>query len=544
MATGAVSALEFSTSTGHNPVLFGERGMPAKRIPMHKIEQILRLRHDSNLSFEQIARACGLSKGVVAKYLKLAEQHQIGWPLPTGMDAAELQRRLLAQTKAPVWFIEPDYPTIHTELKRKGVTLQLLWQEYVEIHGDRGYRYTQFCEKYRQWRARQKRSMRQRHYAGEKMFIDYCGPTVGIIDQATGEVRRAQIFVAVLGASSYTYAEATWSQGLPDWIASHQRAFRFFGGVPELLIPDNLKAGVTRADRYDPLVNATYQEMAQHYRTAILPARPRKPKDKPKAEIGVQVVERWILARLRHHTFFSLHELNVEIRALLTELNERPFQKLPGSRRSQYEALDAPALRPLPESPYVFAEWKRVRPGIDYHVEFDGHFYSVPHGYSGHSLDLRATATTVECFHGNERVAAHGRARGGGFTTRPDHMPAAHRHHLEWTPSRFLRWAADIGDSTHAIVEWQLTHRPHPEHGYRRCLGLLRHAKRYGVARLEAACKRALHANAPSYRSVTSILSQGLDREPLPDDDAAQSELPPHENVRGADYYREEDASC
>ena len=513
--------------------------MPAKRIPMHKIHEVLRLRYDAGLSHSQIARACSLSKGVVSKYLSLARAKDIGWPLPAEMDDAELVHQLLPERTAPERFVEPDYAEIHQELKRKGVTLQLLWSEYTATHGSKAYRYSQYCEHYRQWRKRQKRSMRQRHLAGEKLFIDYCGPTVDVIDRSSGEVRRAQIFVAVLGASSYTYAEATWSQALADWIAAHQRAFRFFGGVPELLVPDNLKSGVNRADRYDPEPNATYLEMARHYRTAILPARPYKPKDKAKAELGVQVVERWILARLRHHTFFTLSELNRHIRDLLVVLNERPFQKLPGSRRSQFESLDLPALKSLPASPYTYAEWKRVKPGIDYHVEYDKHFYSVPHRFVGQVLEVRATASTIECFDKGQRIASHVRARAVGFTTQSEHMPAAHRAHQDWSPSRFLRWAEAIGPSSYAVVQWQLTNRPHPEHGYRRCLGLLNHAKRYGKQRLEAACTRALSINSPSYRSVTSILKQGLDQQPLPDTQSStpQTELPLHDNVRGPDYY-------
>ena len=505
---------------------------------MHKIYEVLRLRHDAGLSFAQIARACGLSKGVVSKYLVLAKSQGLTWPLPPGMDEATLLRRLAPAPTTPSQFVEPDYVEIHTELKRKGVTLTLLWSEYAQTHGSQGYRYSQFCEHYRRWRSRQKRSMRQRHRAGEKLFIDYCGPTVGVVERTTGEVRAAHIFVSVLGASSYTYAEATWSQGLADWIASHQRAFQFYGGVPGLLVPDNLKSGVTRADRYDPQPNATYLEMAQHYRTAILPARPYKPKDKAKAEIGVQVVERWILARLRHHTFFTLGELNRHIWDLLVGLNERPFQKLAGSRRSLFDSLDLPVLKSLPDSPYTYAEWKRVKPGIDYHVEYDKHFYSVPHRYVGQRLDLRATATTIECFDKGQRIASHPRSRSGGFTTQAEHMPAAHRKHQDWSPSRFLRWAKSIGPSTYAVVDWQLTHRPHPEHGYRRCLGLLSHAKRYGAPRLEAACTRALHIGSPSYQSVTSILKQGLDQTPLPEANNADTPLlPAHDNVRGPDYY-------
>ncbi len=511
--------------------------MPTKKVPMKKIHEVLRLHYEANLSHRKIARACGMSKGVVSKYLALAKARGIPWPLPAGWDESELEARLHPALEKPARFVEPDFPATHQELKRKDVTLQLLWSEYATAHGTQAYRYSQFCHHYRQWQARQKRSMRQVHKAGEKLFIDYCGPTVPVVDGSTGEIRQAQVFVAVLGASSYTFAEATWSQKLPDWIASHQRAFRFFGGLSELLVPDNLLSGVSRACRYAPEPNETYQELARHYGTAILPARPYKPKDKAKAEVGVQVVERWILARLRHHTFFSLAELNQAIAGLLTELNERPFQKLPGCRRSAFESLDQPALKPLPAVAYEYAEWKQAKPGIDYHVEVDKHYYSVPHRWVGQMLDVRATATTVEVFHKGQRVASHPRARKRGFSTLPEHMPKAHREHREWSPGRFLNWAREIGPCTLEVVKRQLEDRPHPEHGYRSCLGLLSHARRYSKPRLEAACERALRIHSPSYRSVTSILKQGLDQQPLPQDEEAQGELPLHSNVRGPGYY-------
>jgi transposase len=505
---------------------------------MHKIQEVLRLRFEAGLSLAQIARACGLSKGVVSKYLSLAEAKGIGWPPPADLDPAKLSEVLMPPRAAPGRFVEPDYGEMHQELKRKGVTLQLLWSEYVAIHGEQAWRYSQYCEHYRQWRKRQKRSMRQRHRAGEKLFIDYCGPTVPIVEGRTGEILDAHVFVAVLGASNYTYAEATWSQSLSDWIAAHQRAFAFFGGVPELLVPDNLKSAVSQASRYDPTPNRSYLEMARHYRTAILPARPYKPKDKAKAEVAVQVVERWILARLRHHTFFSLVELNRAIRELLSDLNERPFQKLPGSRRSQFEALDQPALKPLPEDTYLYADWKWVKPGLDYHVEYKGHYYSVPQRLVGQALEIRVTAEIVEVFHKGDRVASHARSHRGGFTTCSEHMPSSHRAHQEWSPRRFLNWAGNIGPSTYKVVEWQLTNRPHPEHGYRRCLGLLNLSRRYGKARLEAACTRTLALGIVNYKSVASILKQGLDQlSPPGQEEPPQVQLPLHDNVRGADYY-------
>lgn len=511
--------------------------MPRERVPMRKIRDVLRLRHEAGLSHEKIARAVGISKGAVAKYLSLSQARGLSWPLPEDLDDTALERLLFPVAETPVRLVEPDFSAIHQELKRKGVTLQLLWSEYATTHGERAYRYSRYCDLYRAWAGRQKRSMRQLHQAGEKLFIDYCGPTMEVVDPTSGEIRHVQIFVAVLGASSYTYAEATWTQGLPDWIASHQRAFAFFGGVPALLVPDNLRSAVSRPCRYAPEPNETYQELARHYATAILPARPYKPQDKAKAEVGVQVVERWILARLRHHTFLSLDQLNGAIAKLLVELNERPFQKLPGSRKSAFESLDRPALKPLPASRYDYAEWKQAKVGIDYHVEVGRHYYSVPHRLVGQRLDVRASTALVEVFHKGSRVASHPRKPKGGFTTHPEHMPKSHQRHQSWTPGRFMNWAADIGPCTLEVVKRQLTERPHPEHGYRACLGLLNLAKRFSRPRLEDACERALALGSPSYRSIQSILDNGLDRQPQPSATTEQGELPLHTNVRGPGYY-------
>ena len=504
---------------------------------MKQIIEVLRLKFEAKLSHEKIARACGVSKGAVSHYVSLARAKGLGWPLPEGMDTAALEALLFPAREASSDRVEPDYFQIHQELKRKGVTLQLLWSEYAAIHGAKAYRYSRYCDLYRQWRARQKRSMRQQHRAGEKLFIDYCGPTMDIIDRHSGEVRQAQIFVGVLGASSYTFAEATWTQSLADWIASHQRMLRFFGGVPALLVPDNLKAAVDKACRYAPKVNDSYAEMAAHYSTAVLPARPYKPKDKAKAEVAVQVVERWILARLRHRQFFSLAELNQAIATLLPALNERPFQGRRESRRDLFETLDQPALKPLPDDDYEFAQWRRAKPGIDYHVQVGKRFYSVPHALVGQWLDLRITANTLEVMHKGKRVASHARQAPGRYSTQPEHMPKSHRAHRDWSPGRFMNWAADIGPCTLQVVKQQLQDRPHPEHGYRACLGLLNLSRRYDRQRLEKACERALAIHSASYQSITSILKQGLDQQPLEAVDDSQQDLPLHTNVRGAGYY-------
>ena len=501
---------------------------------MRKIKEVLRLKHDAGLSHEKIARAVGLSKGAVAKYVSLAAACGIGWP-PTCTEV-ELEAQLYPAA-APIGADRalPDFAVMHNELKRKGVTLQLLWSEYVAAVGGKAYRYSQYCQHYRDWRARQRRSMRQVHLAGEKLFLDYAGPTVPVVAPSTGEIRQAQIFVAVLGASSYTYAEASWTQSLPDWIGSHVRALSFFGGSSALWVPDNLRSAVSQASRYDPTPNPTYAEMARHYGAAILPARPYKPKDKAKVEVGVQVVERWILARLRHHRFFSLAELNAAIRGLLDELNQRPFQKQPSSRAECFKALDPPALKPLPAQPYEYAEWRVARPGIDYHLDIDQRLYSVPHTLAGERLEVRLSASTVEVFHKGARVAVHPRHGPSRHATQPEHMPKSHRAHAQWSPGRFMNWATDIGPATLAVVRHQLKERPHPEHGYRACLGLLNHARHYGKPRLEAACQRALVIGAPTYRSITSILDKGLDQQASSEPESTP--LPAHGNVRGAGYY-------
>ena len=516
--------------------------MSAKGVSMYKIKDILRLHFEAKLSQHQIAASLQLSAGVINKYITLAKTADIHWPLPDAISDKALRLLLKPHsihTKI-ARYLEPDYASLYQELKHKGVTLLLLWQEYESTHGKNAYRYAQFCTKYRQWQQRQKPSMRQIHRAGEKLFIDYCGPTVDIIDPATGEIRPAQIFVAILGASNYTYAEATWDQTLPNWIASHVRAFNFLGGVPTLLVPDNLKAAITKACRYDPKVNQTYADLAAHYGTAILPARPYKPKDKAKVENAVLVVERWILAKLRHATFLGLSALNAAIKALLADLNNRPFKKLPGTRLSQFEAIDKPALKPLPARPYEMATFLVARVHLDYHIEVDKHYYSVPYQLVKEVLQLRLTSSTIECFHEGVRIASHVRSyRNNKHTTLTEHMPKAHQKYLEWSPERFLNWAIEIGPFTRHVIQLLLEKQVHPEQGYRSCLGILTLAKRYTSSRLEAACQRALEIGAPRRRSIVSILDKNLERLPLPGMTQASPQMNAHENIRGAAYYQD-----
>ena len=514
--------------------------MPRKRVAMRQVREVLRLKWACDLSDRQIAQSLRISRPTVAEYVRQAQRAGLSWPLPDTLDDAGLKRELaaaldpIAASSRPM----PDWATLHQELKRKGVTLFLLWQEYKTQYPD-GVEYSWFCESYRKWARKLDVVMRQRHQAGEKLFVDYAGQTIPVVDPSSGEVREAAIFVAVLGASNYTYAEATWSQSLPDWIGSHVRAFEAFGGVPQVLVPDNLKAAVTRAHRYEPELNRTYADMAQHYGVAVVPARAARPQDKAKVEVGVQVVERWILARLRHHTFFSLSALNHAIRALQVALNARPFKKLPGSRHSVFESLERPALRPLPAQPYDYAEWKLVRVNIDYHVEIEGHYYSVPYVLVKRQLEARLSARVVELFDQGKRVASHRRSsQKGRHTTVSAHMPKAHQHYAEWTPQRLTRWAARSGEATAEVVERILTSRPHPQQGFRSCLGIMRLGKRYGDDRLEAACRRAIVIGSCSYKSLESILKKDLDRQPLPGAPPLDPEPIAHRNIRGPQYYR------
>ena len=421
-------------------------------------------------------------------------------------------------------------------MKMPGVTLQLLWEEY-QRGCELAFKYTSFCVKYRAWALTLKRSMRQTHIAGERLFVDYAGQTMPVIDAGTGEIHRAQIFVAVMGASNLTYACATPTQTTADWVGAIMNALEFIGGVPRLIVPDQARALIARPDRYEPEANRVVEELSDHYEVTVLPARPAHPRDKPKVEVGVQVVERWILARLRHRQFFSLAELNTAISELLVDLNNRPFKKLPGCRRSAFESMDRPALRPLPIRRMTIAQFKKARVNIDYHVELDGHYYSVPHRLVRAEVELRITATTVEVFAGRNRVAMHlYSAKVGDHTTIGHHMPASHRAHRDWTPAKLIGWGERIGPSCGAVVRWQMEHRPHPEQGYRSCLGLLQLSRRFGAERLEAACARALEIRSRTYRSINSILRAGLDKQPVAAP-PAHAPMPVHPNVRGPNYY-------
>jgi transposase len=512
--------------------------MPAKRkLTMRQLRQMLRLSRDG-VSVRDIAERLGIARSTVQENLKRAEQAGLSWPLPGALTDEALEGRLFAragvkqgQRRRP----EPHWADAVVELRKPGVTLQILWEEYRAVHPN-GYGYSRFCELFRSFEGRLSPTMRQDHVAGDKVFVDYSGKKIAIVDPGTGEIRQAEIFVAVLGASNFTYAEATWTQQLPDWIGAHGRMFRVFGGVPRLIVPDNLKSGVNRASFYDPEINRSYGMMAAHYGVGVLPARPRKPKDKAKVENGVRFAQACILGRLRHQTFFSLAEANAAIAGACDRINDHVVRRLGVSRRHLFETVERPALAPLPADDYEFAEWRFARVGTDYHVEYESFFYSVPHGLIREQVDLRATSRTIEIFHRGQRVAAHQRRYGGRrHGTDPDHMPSSHRRYADWTPDRFRRWAASVGPQTEGLIIAILAHRPHPEQGFRTCLGVLRLLRDLEPSRAEVVSARALQIGALTYKSIASILANRLAAKPARDPEPTA--ILEHANLRGPGYF-------
>ena len=511
--------------------------MPRPHTAMRKIRDVLRLRFGEGLSLRLVSASLNIPFTTAGDLLRRAEAAGIKWPIPPGLDDAALEALLYKRAEPPAGARAlPEWKEAQKELHKPGVTLMLLWLEYRETYPE-GYSYSQFCEHYRSWRKRVDVVMRQEHKAGEKLFVDFPGDKLPIYDAKSGILDfEAEVFVAVLGASSYVYAGAISSQQIDDWVLAHIRTFEALSGCPAIVVCDNLRSGVTRAHRYEPDVNATYQDMAAHYGVAVIPARAYKPRDKAKVEAGVLLVERWILARLRKQRFTSLAEANVEIARLAAWVNARPFKKLDGSRQSLFDEIDKPALRPLPPQRYETAHFKPAKANIDYHIELDRHYYSVPYIYAGEVLDTRTTSGTVEIFRQGKRIASHVRSRRPGYTTDPAHMPESHRRHAEWTPSRIAAWCRRTGPATAELAEVIMATRTHPEQGFRSCLGIIRLGDKYGVERLEKACARALVVKAHSYKSVQSILKTGLDQKPLPEQSGGRAH-PEHANVRGPGYY-------
>ena len=512
--------------------------MATERLPMRKVREILRQKLELRRTNREVAASVGKSAGVVSTTLTRAKAVGLDWTTARALTEEELEDRLYGprsckRSERPL----PNPVHIHLELRRVGVTLELLHLEYLQQNPD-GYKYTKFCEVYREWAARRAPTMRQVHVAGEKCFVDYSGKRPHIVDADTGECIDVELFVGVLGSSNLTFARATRTQQVHDFIGAHLVMFERFGGVSRIVVPDQLRSGVSKPCWYEPAVQRTYEEMAQHYGTVIVPARPRHPRDKAKVEVAVQVAQRWILARIRNETFYSLEALNERIDELCAELNERTMKTYGASRRELFERYERASLQALPASRYECAEFAWPKMNIDYHVDFDGHHYSVPFQQNREKVEVRATFTTVEILLRGKRIASHPRSRvRGGFSTKPEHMPSSHRAHAEWSPSRLVGWAASVGEQTAKLVESILNDRPHPEQGYRSCLGILRLSKKYGHERLEAACASALAVGARSYRHVESTLVHGLDRLKESDDSATTVHRAPHANVRGRDYY-------
>lgn len=511
--------------------------MAREMLSMRKLSEVLRLSLEQKISVRQIARSCCLARSTVSDYLGRSRAAGLGWPLPEGLDEDGLERLLFPVREASGERPALDMVYLRNEMRKKSMTLQLLWEEY-RSHNPDGYGYSQFCQLYGNWLGRQAVSLRQEHRAGEKLFVDFAGDTIPIMDPLTGMITEAQLFVAVLGCSNYTYAEVTATQQLPDWIGAQVHALEDIKGVPVVVVPDNTKTAVKSPCWYDPDINLTYQEMAEHYGFAVVPARTRKPKDKAKVEGGVLIAERWILARLRHHTFFSIAEANEAVRRLLDGMNAKRFKKLPGCRKSVLEEMERPVLKPLPERRYEFAEWKYVAVSIDYHVEVDGHYYSAPYGLIKQRLTARITRDGVELLHKGKRVAAHVRShQKGRHTTLLEHRPPAHQHLMEWPPERIISWAGTIGPACAEVVKQIMAGRPLVEHGYRPCMGVIRLGKHYGNDRLERACIKALKLNIASYKRIENMLRNGKDRVPLPEE-PAPCPVGGHANIRGAEYYQ------
>lgn len=518
--------------------------MAQQSLAMNEIKEVFRLKFELKQSNRSIAQSLGIGRSTVGDYVARFNKVGLSWPLPADMSHSQIMNQLFCRPEVvgPVHSKPlPDFKAMYLDLKRKGVTLMLLWDEYRMEHPD-GYSYTQFCEHYKRWQWHLSVVMRQEHVAGDKMFVDYSGLTVPVIDRQTGEVRMAEIFVAVLGASNYTYAEASFSQDSRSWIMSHVRALEYFGGVPRAMVPDNLKSAVTRPCRYSPLINQNYYDMATYYGSCVMPARVRKPRDKAKAEGGVCLVQRWILARLRHRVFFSLEELNAAIAELLIKLNNKPMQKIKKSRREIFEEVEKAALLPLPSQSYQFTELHKVRVNIDYHFEVEKHYYSAPHALKGEPLDVRVTQNIVEAFLDGKRVVAHKRSyRPYKFTTLKEHMPPSHQHHAQWSPERVIRWGHNIAPNVGLVCEVIVAKKKHPEQGCRSALGVIRFEKKYGKERLIKACERAMVLRSASYNTVKMILENKTENAPLPQESLPFAPtLSRHENIRGAIYYQHE----
>lgn len=505
---------------------------------MKQIKELCRLHLVHKLTRRAIARACCMSASTAQGYIQRLDSLGLDWSRLEAMGQEELEgllrgRRPKEKAAAKP---EPDLQYIAREMKKPGVTLQLLWEEYRESHPD-GYGRTQFYGLCRDWMKDTWPTMRLQHKAGDKMFVDFSGVKASYRDPATGQVIEAELYVAVLGASSYTFACAVASQKVPDFIGATIKALEFFGGAPNCVVIDNLKSGVTHACYWDPEINQAFAEMARHYGVVVLPTRVSKPKDKAKVESGVLNAQRRILAALRNREFFNLQELNAAISQEVTKLNARPMQVTGRSRRELFEELEKAQLKALPPVRFSISQWKKAKVHIDYHVDVEKTYYSVPYGLIGKIVEIQYDQRTVQIYCNGKRVAAHPRTvRPGQYVTDSAHMPHEHRYYLEWTPERIQKWGATIGPHTRDLIEKIMQSKAHPEHAFRGCLGIIRLASPYTPQRVEQACYRALQLGAYSFRSVKSMLEKGLDKI-VPFDLPQRSETIDHENLRGESYY-------
>lgn len=514
--------------------------MPRNRqgagLPMIKFREILRL-HDLGLNTSEISRSCVVARSTVRDYVQRATRQSLHYDQLEQLSDSEIHQLLGKGRKPSKEQSSIDYEEIHRELQHKGVTLALLWMEKKE-QGELTYSYSGFCRRYRQWKKHQNLSMRQVYKGGDKLFVDFCGVTVPIVHPKSGKVVKAQIFVATLGASNYSYAEAVESQTLKNWIGCHQRALNFFGGVPCAIIPDNLKAGVKSACRYEPDINRVYQEFATHYGVAVIPARPKAPRDKAKVENAVQQVERQVLAPVRHETFTSFTKLNEVIQQKLSGLNHRTMKDYGLSRREMFEKVDEPELKPLPSQPFEFAEWRQARVNLDYHIEVERHYYSVPYEYVRKRVMVKISESLVQIFHDNQQIACHERSRiRFQHSTQEGHMPPEHWAYKMQSKAKFLAWAQQIGPATHQQVEAIFNKKSYDEQAFRSIRGVQDLNTCHGSERLEAACRRANALGIVGQHSLRSMLKHQLEFDPLPDE---RTNVVPihHANLRGQTYYQ------
>ena len=515
--------------------------MARRRKSMNKVREIIRL-DELGFAQRQIARALNVSRPVVAQYLRDFKTTGLSYGDIKDMGDDKFADIFIKKTgkSKRQQALSEQFTYMAKELKRIGVTLYLLWEEYRRENPD-GYSYSQFCYHFQVWRNLSPLTMHIEHKAGDKMFVDFTGKHMWFYDREKKQQQKAEVFVAILGASQYTYVEAVLSQQKEDWLKVNNNAIWYFGGAPAAIVPDCLKSGVSKPDKYEPDVNPDYADFGDHYDTAILPARPYSAKDKALVENAVNIVYTRIFAPLRNETFYSLSELNEAIWAKVEEHNSKHFEREAISRRELFEEIEQAALKQLPPQRYELKRSLKLKVQFNYHVEIreDHHYYSVPWKYKRKQVKVIYTAAVVEVYYKNTRIAFHKRERRrNGYTTVKEHMPSHHRLYAEWSPQRLINWGASIGPNTKQMIEGVLQTRKHPEQAFKVCLGLLNLTRHYGAGRLERACERALQFHHFSYKFVRNVLEKNLDK--VQEEESMQQTFPVHENIRGKDYYETE----